>query len=1190
MLLGEEKHPRVKERQENMSKVRRAMDGNEAAAYASYAFTEVAAIYPITPSSPMAEMVDKWSAGGRKNLFGQQVRLVEMQSECGAVSAMHGALDGGVLASSYTASQGLMLMIPTMYRIAGQLKPGVIHVASRNVATHAISISAEHSDVMACRQTGFAMMASSSVQEAMDLGAVSHLASIRGHVPFLHFFDGFRTSHEIQNVDCLDYEDLRSMVDWEELEKFRSNALNPEHPVLRTTGQYSDTYFQSREACNQYYDALPGIVAGYMDQINEVTGQNYKPFNYYGAVDAEHVIVVMGSSGGCVRETVDYLLSKGEKVGYIDVHLYRPFSAEYFLDQLPDTVKKITVNDRTKEPGAVGEPLYEDVCAVILESGKDVEVLACRYGLASKDYTPAQVIAQFKNMEDKAPRNHYTIGINDDVTHLSLAVGDEVNTVPEGTISCKFWGLGSDGTVGANKNTIKIIGDHTDMNVQAYFEYDGKKSGGVTRSHLRFGKQPIRSTYLVNHADFIACHNKSYLDRYDILADAREGASVLITCDWKGEELEKHLTTAFKKAAAQKKIHLYTIDSIGIASELGLGSRTNTILQAAFFKITGIIPIEEAVEYMKKAILKSYGRKGEKVISMNYAAVDKGAELVAEADVPAEWADLVDEPEMTEECLPKWIKNIQIPVNAMKGDQIPVSAFTDLPDGTMPTGTSKYEKRGIAVRIPVWDGSKCIQCNLCSYVCPHSCIRPFLVNGEEAANAPEGFSMVQAKGKGMEEYKYRIQTAVLDCTGCGSCVSVCPAKEKAIVMEPLDGHRDEAARWEYAAALAQKENPAGLSTVKGSQFAQPLLEFPGACPGCGETPYAKLLTQLFGDRMYVATATGCSQVWATSFPSFPYTTNTRGQGPAVGGSLFENNAEYGMGIWLSVEQQRSKLAMHVAALAEKTGDDALKAAGQAWITNKNDTGQSKVTGEALKAAIEAYRPSEEERETVEAIKANLDHLTKKSVWFFGGDGWAYDIGYGGLDHVLASGANVNVMVFDTEIYSNTGGQASKATPTGAVAQFAAAGKRSKKKDLGMMAMSYGDVYVAQVAMGANPAQFLKAVTEAESYDGPSLIIAYAPCISHGLRCGMGDVQGEIKRAAEVGYWQMYRHNPERAAEGKNPFVLDSKEPTGNFREFLRGEVRYASLERTFPEEAASLFEQTEREAMARYAKYKALAQ
>ena len=1172
-----------------MGSIKRAMDGNEAAAYASYAFTEVAAIYPITPSSPMAELVDKWSANGMKNIFGQQVKLVEMQSECGAVSAMHGALDGGVLGTSYTASQGLMLMIPTMFRIAGQLKPGVIHVASRNVATHAISIDAEHSDVMACRQTGFAMMASSSVQDCMDLGAVSHLAAIKGHVPFLHFFDGFRTSHEIQKVDCLDYEELKKLVDWEELEKFRKNALNPEHPVLRTTGQ-SDTYFQSREACNSYYNALPDIVAEYMEQINGITGRDYRPFNYYGAPDAERVIVAMGSSSGSIRETVEYLTGRDEKVGFIDVHLYRPFSAKYFLSQLPDTVKIITVNDRTKEPGAVGEPLYEDVCSVILETGRDIEVLACRYGLAGKDYTPAQVIAEYDNMKADQPKNHFTVGINDDVTHLSLEVGPEVNTVPEGTVSCKFWGLGSDGTVGANKNTIKIIGDHTDLNVQAFFQYDGKKSGGVTRSHLRFGKQPIRSTYLVKQADFIACHNQSYINRYDILRDAKEGANVLLACSWKGEELETHLSNAFKRKAVEKKIHLYTIDSTAIAAELGLGNRTNTILQAAFFKIAGIIPIDEAVDYMKKAILKSYGKKGEKVVNMNYAAVDQGVLMVQEVEVPARWAALEVEPEAVDQNLPKWIRNIQIPVNSMNGDSVPVSEFTDLPDGTMPAGTSKYEKRGIAVKVPVWDSSKCIQCNMCSYVCPHSCIRPFLVNGEEAAKAPEGFTTVQASGKGMESYRYRLQTSVLDCTGCGSCVNVCLAKEKAITLQPLEENLKEAKNWEYAMTLSAKENPMGVSTVKGSQFEQPLLEFPGACPGCGETPYAKLITQLYGDRMYIATATGCAQVWATSFPSFPYSTNAKGQGPAMGGSLFENNAEYGLGIWLSVEQQRSKLAMHVARLAEQTGDEHLKAAGYAWLENMNDAGLSRAAGEALKAAVLAYAPAAGEEELVSQVKAGFDHLTKKSVWFFGGDGWAYDIGYGGLDHVLASGANVNVMVFDTEVYSNTGGQASKATPTGAVAQFAAAGKRRKKKDLGMMAMSYGDVYVAQVAMGANPAQFLKAVTEAEQYDGPSLIIAYAPCINHGLRCGMGDVQGEIKRAVDVGYWQLYRYNPERSDEGKNPFTLDSKEPSGDFRAFLRGEVRYSSLERTFPEEAESLFERTEKEAMARYAKYKALAQ
>ena len=1188
--------------EEKQKKLMKTMDGNEAAAYVSYAFTEVATIYPITPSSPMAEHVDAWSAAGKKNLFGQRVKLVEMQSEAGACGAMHGALESGALATSYTASQGLLLMIPPMYRISGQLHPGVLHVSARSVGTHAFSIFGEHSDVMATRQTGFAMLCSSTVQEIMDLAGVAHLAAIKGRVPFLHFFDGFRTSHEIQKVEVMDYADLDRLLDRDALDAFRKRSLNPERPVQRSTVQNPDVYFQYREAANPYYEAIPEIVENYMGEINKITGRDYHLFNYYGCPDAEEVIIAMGSVDGVIRETVDYLNAHGRKTGYLQVHLYRPFSIKHFLSALPETVKHIAVMDRTKEPGSLGEPLYLDVCSAIAESGRNIRVYAGRYGLSIKDVTANQIEAVFNNLEAEEPKNHFTVGINDDVTHHSLAVGAPIDVVAEGTISCKFWGLGSDGTVGANKNSIKIIGDHTDLNVQAYFEYDGKKSGGVTRSHLRFGKKPINSTYLVNHADFIACHNKSYLDRYDILADAKEGANVLITCDWKGEELEKHLTPAFKKAAALKKIHLYIIDSTAIAAELGLGSRTNTILQAAFFKITGIIPIEEAVGYMKKAILKSYGRKGEKIVNMNYAAVDKGVEMVEEAEVPARWADIQIPEEKIDENLPKWIRKIQMPVNAMKGDNIPVSDFTDLPDGTMPQGTSKYEKRGIAVNIPVWDSEKCIQCNMCSYVCPHSCIRPFLVNEDEAAKAPETFTTTAVKGKGAEGLRFRLQVSALDCTGCGSCANVCPSKEKAITMKPLDNNLNEADNWEYAMKLAPKANPFGTTTVKGSQFEQPLLEFPGSCPGCGETPYAKLITQLFGDRMYVATATGCSQVWSTSFPSFPYTTNHKGQGPAVGGSLFENNAEYGMGIWLSVEQQREKLAEHVKALAEKTDDAKIKETAAAWLASYNDK-SSRETGEALKNAVlesgllnenadlvAANVPGDDVKALAEAVRENFDHLTKKSVWFFGGDGWAYDIGYGGLDHVLASGADVNVMVFDTEIYSNTGGQASKATPTGAVAQFAAAGKRRKKKDLGMMAMSYGDVYVAQVAMGANPAQFLKAVTEAEAHKGPSLIIAYAPCISHGLRCGMSDVQGEIKRAVEVGYWQLYRNNPELIKEGKNPFILDSKEPQGDFREFLRGEVRFSSLERTFPEAADALFERTESEAKARYARYKELAE
>lgn len=1177
-----------------MGLMKKTMDGNEAAAYASYAFTEVAAIYPITPSSPMAEAVDRWAADGKKNIFGQTVRLVEMQSEGGAVSAMHGALDAGVLATSYTASQGLMLMIPPMYRIAGQLKPGVIHVASRNVATHAISIDAEHSDVMACRQTGFAILASSGVQDAMDLGAVAHLAAIKGHIPFLHFFDGFRTSHEVQKIDCLDYEALAGLVDQSELHKFRKNALNPEHPALHTTGQYSDTYFQSREACNRYYDELPDIVADYMAEINTLTGKDYKPFNYYGDPNAETVFVAMGSATGSAQETVEYLRKQGKKVGYLEVHLYRPFSAKYFFNQLPASVKQITVGDRTKEPGAVGEPLYEDVCAVVLESGRDIQVYACRYGLAGKDFTPAQIVAIYDNMSEKQPKIHYTIGITDDVTGYSIPYGAPVDTVPEGTISCKFWGLGSDGTVGANKNTIKIIGDHTDLYVQGYFEYDGKKSGGVTRSHLRFGNQPIRSTYLVSSADFVACHNKSYLDKYDILADVKDGGKVLLACDWKQEQLEQYLTPEFRKQAAEKHIHLFTVDATGIAQSLGLGSRTNTILQAAFFQITGIIPMKDASDYMKAAILKSYGKKGEKIVNMNYAAVDQGVEQLREMVVPAHWGDIEIPETIIDPALPKWIRNIQIPVNKMQGNTIPVSEFYEGADGTMPAGTSKYEKRGIAVNVPVWDSSKCIQCNQCAYVCPHAAIRPFLLNQEEVEKAPQNLEVIQAKGKGLSEYQFRIQTAVLDCTGCGSCAEVCPSKDKALLMKPLDDNRNEAANWEYALSLSVKENPFGVQTVKGSQFEQPLLEFPGACPGCGETPYAKLVTQLFGKRMYVATATGCAQVWASSFPSFPYTTNQKGQGPATGSSLFENNAEYGMGLWLSDQQQRERLHMCMTNLAIQTNAVSLKEAASAWLNNYDDAEASETTGEAFMVQLASllstgYQPETEEAVLLEEIQAASEHFTKKSVWIFGGDGWAYDIGYGGLDHVMASGANVNVLVFDTEIYSNTGGQASKSTPTGAVAQFAAAGKRRKKKDLGMMAMSYSDVYVAQVAMGANQSQLLKTLIEAERYDGPSLIIAYAPCISHGLRCGMNKVQDEIKRAVEVGYWQLYRYNPELIAQGQNPFVLDSKEPVGDFREFLQGEVRFTSLERTFPEVAEELFVRTEQEAKARYAKYKAHA-
>ena len=1172
-----------------MSKIMKTMDGNEAAAYASYAFTEVAAIYPITPSSPMAEHVDAWAAHGKKNIFGTPVKLVEMQSEAGAISAVHGALDAGVLASSYTASQGLMLMIPTMFRIAGQLKPGVVHVASRNVATSAISIFAEHSDVMACRPTGFAMMASSTVQEAMDLGAVSHLAAIKGHVPFLHYFDGFRTSHEIQKVECLDYEELAKLVDQKELKKFRDNALNPESPVLRTTGQNPDTYFQQREAANPYYEALPDVVESCMDQINEITGRNYKLFNYYGSPEAETVLVGMGSVTGTIQETIDYLVAQGKKVGYLEVHLFRPFSPKHFFHELPDTVKKITVLDRDKEAGAVGEPLFEEICSVLQDSGSPIKAYACRFGLASKDTTPAQIVAMYENMGAKEPRNHYTIGIVDDVTHHSIPYGQELDIIPKGTVSCKFWGLGSDGTVGANKNTIKIIGDHTDMYVQAYFEYDGKKSGGVTKSHLRFGHSPIRSSYLVNKADFVACHNQAYIDKYDIVSDLKEGGNLLIACDWKEEDLDRHLPAYMRKAIADKKINLYIIDSVQIAAGLGLGSRTNTVLQSAFFKIADIIPAEDASRYMKEAILKSYGKKGDAIVNMNYAAVDAGVEHLVKVNVPASWSNLNTQEASDSREKPKFITRILEPVNSMKGDSIPVSAFyEDHADGTMPQGTSKYEKRGIAVKVPSWNPDKCIQCNQCAYVCPHAVIRPLLLTKEETAGGPEGLKTAKTMGKGADGLLFHMAISVLDCSGCASCANVCPAKEKALTMVLLEEEREEAKVWDYTEALPEIRNPFGTSNVKGSQFEQPLLEFSGACAGCGETPYAKLVTQLYGDRMYIATATGCSQVWATSFPSFPYTTNKKGQGPAVGGSLFENNAEFGMGICLGADQQRNSLCLRVEEIAAQSDDQVLKSAAADWLAHFDDKEATKAVSETLKAALYNYTGTIV-AEQVGFARENVKHLVKKSVWMFGGDGWAYDIGYGGMDHVLASGADVNVMVFDTEVYSNTGGQASKATPTGAVAQFAAAGKRTKKKDLGMMAMSYGDVYVAQVAMGASQAQLLKAVKEAESYNGPSLIIAYAPCINHGLRCGMAKVQDEIKRAVEAGYWHLYRYNPMLAEEGKNPFQLDSKEPEGGYREFLRGEVRYSSLERTFPDAADALYRKSEADAKARYQVYKGLA-
>ena len=1176
--------------EENKKKLMKTMDGNEAAAYVSYAFTEVATIYPITPSSPMAEHVDSWSAAGKKNLFGQRVKLVEMQSEAGACGAMHGALETGALATSYTASQGLLLMVPPMYRIAGQLHPGVLHVSARSVGTHAFSIFGEHSDVMAVRQTGFAMLCSSTVQEIMDLAGIAHLAAIKGRVPFLHFFDGFRTSHEIQKVEVMDYADLERLLDRDALEAFRKRSLNPERPVQRSTVQNPDVYFQYREAANPYYEAIPEIVENYMAEINKITGRDYHLFNYYGCPDAEEVIIAMGSADGVIRETVDYLNAHGRKTGYLQVHLYRPFSIKHFLGALPETVKKIAVLDRTKEPGSLGEPLYLDVCSAVAESGRAIRVYAGRYGLSIKDVTANQIEAVYNNLEAETPVNHFTVGINDDVTHLSLPLGAPLDVSSEGTISCKFWGLGSDGTVGANKNSIKIIGDHTDMYVQAYFEYDTKKSGGVTRSHLRFGHNPIRGSYLVSHADFVACHNQSYIHKYDIVQECKPEGTFLLNCIWDESELDKHLPAAVKRYIAENHINFYIINAVQIGKEIGLGNRTNAVLQSAFFKLANVIPFEDAVDYMKKAILKSYGKKGEKVVNMNYQAVECGYQRLVKVHVPESWASLSPEEKETDANLPEFVKNLMNPINSLKGDSLPVSAFVGREDGTVPLGTSKYEKRGTAVDVPEWDAAKCLQCNQCSYVCPHAAIRPFLVSAEENAAAPEGFETKKATGKGLENYTYRIQVSPLDCLGCGACVQVCPAKEKALTMKPLDSQEKEVNNWEYAVSLTKKKNPLAKNTVKGSQFETPLLEFSGACAGCGETPYAKLMTQMFGDRMIIANATGCTQAWGAALPCVPYTTNEKGYGPAFSNSLFENNAEFSLGMCLSITQQRERVAGKVTELKESGVSEGLTAAIDAWFDAYEDGSRTMEVTENLVNALEAEAVSDAQKELKEEILKNKEHLSKKSMWMYGGDGWAYDIGFGGLDHVLASGTDVNILVVDTEVYSNTGGQASKATQIGAVAQFAASGKKTKKKDLGLMAMQYGYCYVAQVAMGANPAQLAKVMEEAERFHGPSLIIAYAPCINHGLVKGMGCAQQEAKEAVASGYWNLYHYNPELKKEGKNPFVLDSKEPTLNLRDFLMGEVRFSALTRTFPEEAEKLLAEAEKDAKEKYQEYKKLAE
>ena len=1168
-----------------MGKKLKTMDGNQAAAYVSYAFTDVAAIYPITPSSPMAENVDEWAAHGQKNMFGQEVRVVELQSEAGAAGTVHGSLQAGALTTTYTASQGLLLMIPNMYKIAGELLPSVFHVSARAVAGHALSIFGDHSDVYATRQTGFAMLAAGSVQEVMDLAGVAHLATIKSRVPFVHFFDGFRTSHELQKVEVIDYADFDKLVDKEAIKDFRNRALNPSSPVLRGTAQNPDVYFQAKEASNRFYDAVPAIVEDYMKEISKVTGRTYNLFDYHGAKDADRVIIAMGSVTDTAEEVVDYLVEKGEKVGLLKVRLYRPFSIKHFLNALPKTVKRIAVLDRAKEPGATGEPLYLDVVSAY-KGDKDAPfIVGGRYGLGSKDTVPSQIASVYANLALNEPKNNFTIGINDDVTYLSLPVAKKINTTPKSTVSCKFWGLGSDGTVGANKNAIKIIGDHTDMYAQAYFAYDSKKSGGITVSHLRFGKSPIKSTYLVSDADFVACHNQSYVDKYDIVSDVKKGGTFLLNTGWTVEEMEERLPGHMKRYIANNDVKFYTIDAVKIAQELGLGGRTNMILMSAFFKISNIIPIDDAVKYMKDAVLKSYGKKGEKVVNMNNAAVDKGIENIVEVKVPASWKEAVDLPK-EDKKYPDFITNVVEVMNAQQGDSLPVSTFVGIEDGTWQQGTARYEKRGIAVEVPEWNIDNCIQCNQCSYVCPHAAIRPFLVNEEEQKNAPEGFETKKAVGKGLDGITFRIQVSPYDCAGCGNCAQVCPSKEKALVMKPIDTQMDQAVNWEYATKLSVKETPFNKYSVKGSQFNMPYLEFSGACPGCGETPYMKLITQLFGDRMMVANATGCSSIWGGSAPATPYCMDCNGNGPAWANSLFEDNAEFGFGMYIATRHMRERIEELLKQLLESDACDCVKEAAQNWLDNKNN---GETTREASEQLLEKLGCCEK-NDIVNELLDKKNYFIKTSQWISGGDGWAYDIGYGGLDHVLASGEDINVIVYDTEVYSNTGGQASKSTPTAAVAKFAAAGKKVKKKDLGMMAMSYGYVYVAQVAMGADQNQFVKAVKEAEAYDGPSLIIAYAPCINHGIRTGMGTTQLQEKKAVEAGYWHLYRYNPMLAEEGKNPFVLDSKEPTGSFKDFLASETRYTSLKVTFPELADDLFEKTEKDAKLRYQTYKKLSE
>lgn len=1184
-----------------MNKNIKIIDGNEAAAYIAYAFTEVAGIYPITPSSPMAEKIDEWSAAGRKNIFGQSVRLVEMQSEAGAVGVVHGALETGSLAASFTSSQGLMLMIPTMHRISGQRHPGVLHVAARTVGTHAFSIFGDHSDVMNCRQTGFAMLSTGSVQEVIDLAGIAHLAAIHSRIPFLHFFDGFRTSHEIQKVDALQYDDLAKLLNKEALEAFRKNAINPEEPVMRSTVQNPDVYFQVREANNLDYDQLPELVQDYMDKITKLTGRAYRLFQYYGAADADRIIIAMGSVSGTVREVVDHLNKNGEKVGYLQIHLYRPFSKKHLLQAVPESVKKIAVLDRLKEIGSVGEPLYEDVCTAYINEKEKPYIYAGRYGLSSKDTTPAQIKAVFDHLKLEKPKDHFTIGIEDDVTFLSLAAQEEIFTEPEGTISCKFWGLGSDGTVGANKNSIKIIGDSTNLFCQAYFEYDTKKSFGCTKSHLRFGNHPIGSSYYVRKADFVACHNQSYLEKYDIITELKRGGTFLLNCSWPIEELEKKISVNVRDYIKENDINFYIIDANKVSQELGLGNKANIVLQSAFFTLAKIIPADIAIKQMKEAVEKTYGKKGGAVVAMNLAAIDAGAASIVKVAADDLWkaAQSGKQDDVTGETqndaiigqdhrknLDYVIENLLIPINKQKGDEIPVSKFMRMKDGTMPLGTSAFEKRGIASQLPLWNKDHCLQCNQCSFVCPHAVIRPFLLNEEESEKASATFEMTDAKGASLKGLKYSVQISKLDCTSCGCCIASCPAKGKALKFVPAEEADMDQSDWNYALTVSDKSSLIDKFTVKGSQFVQPLVEFSGACAGCGETPYIKLLTQLYGDKMYFANGTGCLQAWGAAMPCMPYTRNKEGKGPAWSNSLFENNAEFSYGMCLSVKQQRENVAMDVKNLQEKAAAGSeLENAITKWFEAYDDLDASAAAGKNLTEVLHKIELHGESREIADKILQKKNHLSKKTMWMVGGDGWAYDIGYGGLDHVFAMGEDVNVLVVDTEVYSNTGGQSSKATPVGAVAQFQSSGKKTGKKDLGLLLMAYDNVYVAQCVMGANPNQLIKAFKEAVEHKGPSIIIAYAPCINHGIKAGMEQVGQEMKNVVDSGYWCLYRYHPKT-----KEFFLDSKEPVMDLKTFLRGEVRYSSLELTFPENAEKLFAEAEESTKLKYETYRKLSQ